>query len=95
MADEPFWAWGLIAVAVMLGGLLAFYYLRFIRGLDELMRRLHVEAFAVGFGAAFVFGMGANLLAQMGVPKVGSLTWAVMVVTYSLALRRAQRAYCA
>lgn len=95
LASQPLWAWLLVVVSVALGVLLAHYYLRFIRGLDELMRRIHVEALATGFGAAFVFGMGAGLLSQMGVPKVGALTWAVMVLAYSLALRRAQRAYCA
>jgi peptidoglycan/LPS O-acetylase OafA/YrhL len=95
MDTEPLWGWALIALSVALGSLLAFYYLRFVRGLDELMRRIHIEALAVGFGVAFVFGMAVDLLAQIGLDRFNEITWAVMVMAYSLAHRRAQRAYCA
>ena len=92
-AEAPPWAWGLAIAAIVFSGLLALGYLRFLRGADELMRRIHLEALAAGFGAAFVFGMGAGLLAQLGMPKVGGLTWAVMVLGYLVKLAISSKSY--
>jgi len=95
MADQPLWGWVLTGITIALGGLLAWSFVRFLRHADELMRKIQMEALAIGFGVAFVVGTSAGLLAQLGVPKVGvvDLTWSAMVVAYSLALRQARKAY--
>lgn len=90
----PFWAWPVLAISIVFGSLLAHAYWRFIREADELLRKIHIEALAVGFGVAFVFGMGANLFDQVGIPKVAQVTWAVMLLAYSLRLRISRKAYC-
>lgn len=95
MADQPLWGWVLTGITIALGGLLAWSFVRFLKNSDELMRKVQMEALAIGFGVAFVVGTSAGLLAQLGVPKVGTvdLTWSAMVVAYSLALRQARKAY--
>jgi hypothetical protein len=95
MANQPAWGWLLTIVTIVLGGLLAWSFVRFLRHADELMRKIQMEALAIGFGVAFVVGTSAGLLAQLGVPKVGvvDLTWSAMVVAYTLALRHARKAY--
>jgi predicted permease len=81
---QPLWGWVLTAVAIAMSGLLAFFYLRFVRGLDELWRRVHMEAMAAAFGVGVVWGLAAYLLAQMGVRNVEELTWVLMIVAYSV-----------
>lgn len=92
VADQPFWAWPLIAFATAMGFGMARAYVRFIRGADELMQKVHLRALATGFGVAFVYGMGADLLQQAGIPKAAMLTWALMLIAYSLSLRAGRRA---
>jgi hypothetical protein len=93
LETQPVWAWSAIAVAVISGVLLAHAYFRFIQGSDELMRKIHVEALAFGFGMAFVFGMGADLLGQVGLDDAAEGTWAVMIVAYAVKLRISRKAY--
>jgi hypothetical protein len=90
---QPLWAWAAIAVAIVAGALLAHAYYRFIHGADELMRKIHIEALAFGFGAAFVFGIAADLLGQVGLDDAAEGTWAVMIVAYALKLRFSRKAY--
>ena len=95
MAAQPVWAWPVTILPIILGVLLAYYYQRFIRETDELMRKIHLEALATAFGVAFVVGMSAGLLAQMDVPKMNKadLTWSLMVVTYTVRLKMLARRY--
>lgn len=90
---QPIWAWAAITVTILAGALLAHAYFRFIQGADELMRKIHIEALAFGFGAAFVFGIGADLLAQVGLDDAAEGTWVVMIVAYAIKLRVSRKAY--
>jgi hypothetical protein len=92
-AALPPWEWPLAILPLVFGTLVAYYFQRFLRGTDELMRRIHLEALAVGFAAAFVFGMGAGLLNRLGVPQVSGLTWAVMVIGYLVKLALSSTQY--
>ena len=96
MAAQPPWAWPVTILPIILGVLLAYYYQRFIRGTDEMMRKIHLEALATAFGVAFVVGVAAGLLAQIDVPRIDEaddLTWAAMVGTYSVRLKMLARRY--
>jgi hypothetical protein len=93
LAAQPLWVWPVLAAPIVAGVLLAYAYLRFIQGADELMRKIHAEALAFGFGVAFVFGMGADLLGQVGLDDAAEVTWAVMIAAYALRLRFSRRAY--
>ena len=96
MAAQPLWAWPVTILPIVLGVLLAYYYQRFIRETDEMMRKIHLEALATAFGVAFVVGVAAGLLAQIDVPRIDEaddLTWAAMVGTYSVRLKMLARRY--
>ena len=93
--NQPAAAWLMVAVSAGAGIMVAVSYVRFVRGLDELWRAVHVDALAIGFGAAFVFGMVASLLYEMGIERLGALTWVVLVLANAIALRWRQRQVCA
>ena len=92
-AEQPLWVWPLIVFAVCCGVAMLWFYLRFIREADELTRKIQLQALAVGFGAAYVYGMSASMLEQVGIPKFAGLTWGVMIIAYSLKLRFGRKAY--
>ncbi len=60
MAAQPLWAWPVTILPIILGVLFAYYYQRFIRETDEMMRKIHLEALATAFGVAFVVGMSVG-----------------------------------
>jgi hypothetical protein len=60
------WVVALLPDLFALGVVLA--YVRFLRGADELMRRVQLEGLALGFGAGFFFAMGYRLLERAGAP---------------------------
>jgi len=62
-------------------------YVRFLRDADELARKVHLDAMAVGLGAGFVTGFGLLLLDQGGVVSAGPhLLLAAMVLAYAVAV---------
>jgi predicted membrane-bound spermidine synthase len=60
-------------------------YVRFLREADELIRKIQLEALAIGFAAALFIGIGYTLLEHAGAPEVGvgDLT-VVMMVAFAL-----------
>jgi hypothetical protein len=85
------WAVALAPNVLGLAALLA--YVRFLRQVDELMRKIQLEGLAVGFGVGVAFASGYRLLERAGAPDldvndvvlVMLLAW---VVGQLLALRR-------
>ena len=60
-----------VAVIPTLFGIGVIYsYVRFLREADELVRRVHLEALAVGFGVGMLFMMGYRLFERVGAPKL-------------------------
>ncbi len=45
-------------------------YVHFLRGADELLRKVHLEGLAIGFGAGVIFVMGYGLLEHIGAPAL-------------------------
>lgn len=83
----------LVAIAPVVLGLVAvFLYLRMLRGMDELMRRVQLEGLALGFGVGVVFVAGYGLLELAGAPGWGNKPLAVMMFAWTagqmLAIRR-------
>lgn len=60
----PF-AWAAIALCTVLGLLVVHFYMRFIREADELLRKIQLEALAIGFGAAFVGNFTLSLVERL------------------------------
>lgn len=52
-------------------------YLRFLRMTDELIKRIHLEGLAVGFGVSYAFVIGYSIAEHAGAPP---LNLAVMVL---------------
>lgn len=85
----------LAAIAPVVLGLVAvFLYLRMLRGMDELIRRVQLEGLGLGFGVGLVFVAGYGLLELAGAPGWGNTPVAVMLFAWTagqmLAIRRYQ-----
>ncbi|HSM15358.1 MAG TPA: hypothetical protein VLA66_14925 [Thermoanaerobaculia bacterium] len=48
--------------------------LRFLREADELLRKIHLEGMAYGFGVAFVLSTGAPLAERAGARRQGQVS---------------------
>lgn len=85
-----------VAVAPSLIGLAAIRsYVTFVRGADELVRRIQLESLAWGFGAGVLFQMGYRLLERAGAPTLdlndGLLVMVVVWAAAQLAITRRYR----
>ena len=76
----------IVALAPTVAGLvLVASYVAFLRAADELLRKIHLEGLALGFGAGFLFMTGYRLLELIGAPAVGlSDPVAVFVLFWAL-----------
>ena len=85
-------SWLVAAAPVVLGLVAVFLYMRMLRGMDELMRRVQLEGSALGFGVGVVFVAGYGLLELAGAPGWGNQPLAVMLFAWTagqmLAIRR-------
>jgi hypothetical protein len=62
------WAIAAVPIALVIPWLLS--QLRFLREADELVRRIQLEGLAVGFWAAFAFGIVYTVLGRTGIPRL-------------------------
>lgn len=70
------------------------WYVRFLRRTDELMRKIHLEALALGVGAVFLFTTGYRLLERAGAPRLDvSDPVAVLAVGWSVGILLGTRRY--
>jgi len=78
-------------------GLLILAYTRAVRSMDELARRIHLEALALAFPLALLVAFTAGLLDLAGFPGAGNWDlprlWPLLLLPYWLGLARAQRRY--
>ncbi len=65
-------AWIFPAATAVLGLLTLQSYVNFLRVADELLRKIHIEALALGFGAGAVFMLVYRLCERLGAPKLDS-----------------------
>ena len=63
-------AWGLTAITIALMVMMIRAYIVFLRGADELLRKIQLEALAFSFGATLVFMIGWRLCERLGAPKL-------------------------
>jgi hypothetical protein len=74
--------WGLVGLASLLALQATRSYLVFLRGADELLRRIQTEALALGFVSGAVFSLLYPLLEALGAPKLdGHATALVMMLS--------------
>ena len=62
--------WALAAVTIALFAITGRTYVIFLRGADELVRKVHLEALAASFGATALFMLGWRLCERLGAPKL-------------------------
>ncbi|HEX6159161.1 MAG TPA: hypothetical protein VF111_03275 [Thermoanaerobaculia bacterium] len=76
-------AWSLTALTVALLVMTVRAYIIFLRGADELLRKVHLEALAVAFGTGAVTMMGYRLCERLGAPKLDvNDAFLVMMLTW-------------
>ncbi len=63
-------AWGLTILTTVLSAMMVRAYTIFLRGADELLRKVQLEALSFSFGATVVFMMGYRLCERLGAPKL-------------------------
>jgi hypothetical protein len=81
-------------VPTAFGVLAVLAYIRFLRRADELLRRIQLEALALGFGAGFVGSFTFDLLETAGLGRAeASSTFLVMLLFYLLGLFVGARRY--
>jgi len=85
--------WLAVGAALALAFQVTRSYVQFLRGADELLRRIEIEALALGFAAGSAFAMLYPLLVRLGAPAVdGYWTALVMMLGWAaggwLGLRR-------
>lgn len=83
-----------VAGSVALGVAAMVAYVRFLREADELLRKIQLEAVALGFAGGFVAYFGIELLMRAGVPglEIDDL-FTVMFVCYLAGLFLGTRRY--
>src|SRR5689334_8205633 len=92
--DRGWFAWTLAGATVALAMLAFRAYLLFLRTADELLRRIQLDAFALGFGGGAVFMIGYGLFERLGAPKLDLVfPFAVMAVFWIIGSYIAQRRY--
>lgn len=78
--------------------LMVVYYVRMIRQLDELARRIHLEALAIAFPCALLVAFTAGLLDRAGFHGGGNYDlphlWPLLLLPYWIGLAIAKRRYC-
>ena len=75
--------WLFPAATAALGLLSIRSYIIFLRTADELLRKIHIEALALGFGAAAVFMIAYRLCERLGAPKLDSNDPLIVMVSFT------------
>ncbi|MGD2130571.1 MAG: hypothetical protein PVG42_16690 [Lysobacterales bacterium] len=87
-------AWLAIAAATALGIVAILRYIRFLREADELLRKIQLEAIALGFGAGLVAHFTGSLVARLlNKPLDAGDVLLVMVIGYILGVILGTRRY--
>lgn len=69
-------------------------YMRFVRNADELLRKITLEAFAIGFGGGFVVTFALDLAEKLGFGQFDITTpWVAMSVCWVIGIVVATRRY--
>jgi hypothetical protein len=84
----------LIGLPMLLGAAMLWSYLTFLRGCDEMMRKLHLEALALGFGITVLAAILAALLEAAGFEPLSPNTFvAIAAFSYMFGVMLGWRRY--
>jgi hypothetical protein len=88
--------WALTALSVMLMAFAIRAYMVFLRGADELLRKIHLDALALAFGVGAIAMMGYRLCERLGAPKLDvNDPFLVMMLVWALGQWIGLRRYAA
>jgi hypothetical protein len=87
-------AWIAITASTVIGLVVVHYYMRFLREADELLRKIQMEALAIGFGAAFIGTFTMSLMERLRGQAfdIGDL-FLLMVIFYMIGIFTGMRRY--
>jgi hypothetical protein len=74
--------WAIAVATLLLGAVSMRLYVRFLREADELLRKIHVEALALGFGSAIVFMLFWRQCERLGAPKLDVVDPVLVMVLF-------------
>ncbi|MBI2213436.1 MAG: hypothetical protein HYU52_07305 [Acidobacteria bacterium] len=74
--------WALATATLLLGVVAMALYVKFLRAADELLRKIHVEALGLGFGASIVFMLFWRLCERLGAPKLDVVDPVLVMVLF-------------
>lgn len=77
--------WAMAVATLVLGVTAMGLYVKFLRAADELLRKIHVEALALGFGAAIVFMLFWRLCERLGAPKLDVVDPVLVMIAFWVA----------
>ena len=87
-------AWGLAIANLIVAFLAVRAYMLFLRGADELLRRIQLEGLALGFGAGAVFMLSYRLFERLGAPRLDSAhPFVVMAIFWAVGQYIGMRRY--
>jgi len=89
------WKWVFVGLPLFLSIFAVRAYVKFLKEADELIKRIHLEALALGCGAGIIVGTGFGLLAQVlgHNEDAAALIWLSILLGYTSGLYRASRKY--
>lgn len=69
-------------------------FIHFLSRIDEMQRRIHLEALAIGFGAAGALTFSYGFLENVGFPHLSYIyVWPLMIALWGLGVLFASRRY--
>ncbi len=89
-------SWAAILASGGLGLLTVWAYLKHLSDLDELRRKIEMDALALAFGVGLVTGLTSSLLGDAGIlawDEMVSHLFALMFVTYAIGVLLGHRRY--
>jgi hypothetical protein len=93
--ETSLWMWALVFTPFILGIVMVQAYVKFLLEADELIKKIHLEALAIGCGTGIIIGTGFALFSQLlgSWEDAGAFTWAAIVLAFSIGLNRATKRY--
>jgi hypothetical protein len=77
-------AWTLVVIMTMLASLTIRAFVIFLRRADELLRRIQLEALALGFGAGWMFMLCYRVFERLGAPQL-DIAHPIVIMAFTFA----------
>jgi hypothetical protein len=75
--------WALAVTTPIAGCIVMGAYIRFLRHADELLRKIHLESLALGFGGGLLFIFSYRLFERLGAPQIDTNDAALVMMAFA------------